>query len=97
MAELYATITNPRRVSQAYTSKDALEALQTVIASLTLLPTPADVVDRWQKLVRRVPVTGPDVFDVQLVATIQGNGVNRLYTYNRQDFESFSELELLTP
>ena len=86
-----------RLKSQAFSSQAALEALVAVTSSLTMLPMPADVTDRWMELVRRVPVRGRDIFDVQLVATMQGNGVNRIYTYNQRDFQSFSELELLTP
>ena len=40
---------------------------------------------------------GADVFDLQLVATMLANGVSRIYTFNGADFESFSELAVITP
>jgi predicted nucleic acid-binding protein len=61
------------------------------------LPVPFDVVDRWAALLRQHPVTGCQVFDAQLVATILRNGITRLYTFNRSDFEHFPGLEVLMP
>ena len=61
------------------------------------MPVPVDVVDRWTDLVRRHPVTGRKIFDVQLVATMLGNGVKKIYTFNVTDFEPFADIEVLVP
>jgi predicted nucleic acid-binding protein len=42
-------------------------------------------------------VTGGDVFDLQLAATMLANDVPRIYTFNREDFEVFPELAVVTP
>jgi predicted nucleic acid-binding protein len=99
LAEFYAVITNHRRVSAPFTSEEALTEIEKVQAlpGLTLLPVPLDVVNRWAALLRKHPVTGRQVFDAQLVATMLGNGMTRLYTFNRTDFEHFPGLEVLTP
>jgi len=44
------------------------------------------------QLLQRRPVTGGDVFDLQIVATMQANGIQRIYTFNTGDFEVFAEL-----
>ncbi len=49
------------------------------------------------EFLRRRPVSGGDVFDLQIVATMQANGIQRIYTFNADDFEVFSELAVLTP
>ena len=49
------------------------------------------------ELLRRHPVAGGDVFDLQIVATMQANGVQRIYTFNTDDFEVFPELTAVTP
>jgi predicted nucleic acid-binding protein len=49
------------------------------------------------QLLERRPVTGGDVFDLQIVATMQANGTERIYTFNADDFEVFSELTVLAP
>jgi hypothetical protein len=42
-------------------------------------------------------VTRGAVFDLQLAATMLGNGVGKIYTVNRSDFEPFEEIEVLEP
>jgi predicted nucleic acid-binding protein len=58
---------------------------------------PARAVDGWLDLLRRRPVTGGDVFDLQIIATMQANGIGRIYTFNVADFEAFPELSVITP
>jgi predicted nucleic acid-binding protein len=43
------------------------------------------------------PSPGANVFDLQIVATMQANGINRIYTFNSDDFTMFPELVVLTP
>jgi predicted nucleic acid-binding protein len=99
LAEFYAVVTNPRRVTEAKSPEVVLDAIANLIAmpGLTLLPFPLDLVSRWTALLRQHPVIGRKVFDVQLVATLLANGVKKLYTFNRADFEPFAEIEVLTP
>jgi hypothetical protein len=47
--------------------------------------------------VRRAPVAGAKVFDVQLVAVMLANGVDSIYTFNVADFQSFGAVRVLTP
>ncbi len=56
-----------------------------------------ETVQNWLALVRQEPVRAGRIFDVQLVATMLANGVRRIHTYNRSDFERFADLEVLTP
>jgi predicted nucleic acid-binding protein len=49
------------------------------------------------QLLQRHPVTGGSVFDLQIVATMQANGISRIYTFNGDDFKVFPELVVLTP
>jgi hypothetical protein len=99
LCEFYSIITNARRVTVARSPVDALHALSAVLAlpGIHVLPTPARAVIGWMDLLKRRPVTGGDVFDLQLVATMKANGVARIYTFNKADFEVFSELSVLTP
>ena len=99
LCEFYSIITNRRRIAAPYSSADAVEAISALLAlpGMQLLPTPAGAVARWMALLQRHPVTGGDVFDLQLVATMQANGVQRIYTYNTKDFEVFPELTVIAP
>lgn len=99
LAEFYAVVTDPRRVTAPQKPAEALNAIRQYLAmpSVRLLPVPEDVVTRWVKLVEDRPVTRGAVFDRQLAATMLGNGVTRIYTYNRPDFEVLEGIEVPTP
>ena len=97
LCEFYSVVTNPRRVTQARSTADALQAISGFLAFLHVLPIPARAVEGWMDLLRRRPVTGADVFDLQLVATMLANDVSRIYTFNGADFAAFPELAVIAP
>lgn len=99
VSEFYAVATNPRQMVEARKPHEVLEVIRILLElpGLTLLPTPPDVVTRWLELVNQRPVTGQKIFDVQLVATMLGNDVHRIYTFNTADFEAFEEIDTLKP
>jgi len=99
LCELYSVITNPRRVAVVSSPTEALSIISAMLAlpGLQVLPTPARAVAGWMRLVQRHPVAGANVFDLQIVATMQANGIDRIYTFNSDDFKVFSELVVLTP
>ena len=56
-----------------------------------------DIINRVLTLLQQHPqITRQDIFDSTLVATMQTNGVRRIYTYNRQHFTPFPDIEGLT-
>jgi predicted nucleic acid-binding protein len=97
LCEFYSTVTNARRVPKPRSPDDALAALSGLLVFLHVLPVPVHTVEGLLGLLRRHPVTGGDVFDLQIVATMKANGIQRIYTFNTEDFNVFSELEVLTP
>jgi toxin-antitoxin system PIN domain toxin len=99
LCEFYSIITNPRRISTPYSPTEALVAISALLSlpGIRVLPTPAQAVLGWMTLLKRHPVTGGDVFDLQLVATMQANDVHRIYTFNTRDFEVFPELTASVP
>jgi uncharacterized protein len=97
LCEFYAIVTNARRVAHPRTTADVLSAITGLLSFLHVLPLPADAVQGWMDLLRRRPVTGGDVFDLQIVATMQANAIQRIYTFNTDDFEPFAEISVVTP
>ncbi len=99
LCEFYSVVKIPRRVAVPRSPAEAIDAISALLAlpGIRVLPTPARAVVGWMELLRRHPVTGGDVFDLQLVATMQANGVYRIYTFNRGDFEMFPELTVAAP
>lgn len=99
LGELYAVITDPRRVAQALSAHDAMNVIDRLLSSpgIQLLPVPSDLVARWLGLLRQQPVTRGRAFDLFIVAAMQAHDVRRIYTYNRPDFAKFEGIEVLEP
>jgi predicted nucleic acid-binding protein len=97
LCEFYSIVTNGRRVPNPRSSADAVEVISDMLGFLNVLPVPVRAAQSWLDLLRRRPVTGGDVFDLQIVATMLANDVTRIYTYNIRDFEMFPELQVVTP
>ena len=99
LCECYSIITNPRRVSAPSSPAEALGIISALLAmpGIHVLPAPVRTVRGWMELLQRHPVTGADVFDLQLIATMKANNVQRIYTFNAADFEKFPELTVVVP
>lgn len=99
IAEFYATVTNPRRVTQPKSPADAIEAVEALLAmpGLVLLSAPIDVVNTLLHLLRANPVAAQEVFDAQLVAVMLCNGVTAISTFNDSDFRKFPGITISHP
>lgn len=97
LCEFYSIVTNSRRVPKPRSSADALTAISGMLLFLRVLPSPARAVTALMELLRRHPVTGGEVFDLQIVATMHANNIQRIYTFNAADFEAFPELMVVVP
>jgi predicted nucleic acid-binding protein len=97
ICEFYSVVTNPRRVAKPCSPAGALTAISSLLGFLRVLPVPAQTVQELIRLVRRRPVTAGDIFDLQILATMNVNGIHRIYTFNTADFAGFPEIALLTP
>jgi uncharacterized protein len=99
LTEFYAVVTHPRRISEPLSPEVAFDTITKTQAlpGMMTLPVPLQIVEIWGELVQRHAVIGQKVYDVQLVATMLGHGITRLYTYNRKDFTPFPVTSLLPP
>jgi predicted nucleic acid-binding protein len=68
LCEFYSIVTNARRVLKPRTSADALTAISDMPGFLRVLPVPVTAVDKLMALLRRRPVTGGEIFDLQAFA-----------------------------
>lgn len=99
LSEFYAIITDSKRVSNPRNQEEAVGEIEKYLNAKHLLkfyPEP-DVVDIMLELLRRYDIRRQEVFDAQLVAAMLSNGITRIYTFNRDHFSKFSEIEVLEP
>jgi predicted nucleic acid-binding protein len=97
LCEFYSVVTNRRRVLSPRSSQEAIQALSEFARVFRVLPTSPQSFDILADLLRRRPVTGSDIFDLQIVAAMIANGIHRIYNFNAADFQPFSELEVIVP
>jgi uncharacterized protein len=99
LCEFYSLITNPKRIAVASPAATAVQMIGDLLdlPGLAVLATPPQAVETLVELLRRHPVTGGRVFDLQIVATMLANRVHRIYTFNSGDFLKFPELAVVTP
>ena len=97
LCEFYSITTNSRRVLKPRSPAEALNAVSGLLNYLRILPISVIAVESLVDLLRRRPVKGGEIFDLQIVATMKANGVLSIYTFNTEDFAVFPELEVLTP
>jgi uncharacterized protein len=100
LLEFFAVTTNPRRVSNPRSPQEAMDEVEKYRAAGTIqkIFPGDDILERVQTLWHQHPqVTRQEIFDLHLVATMLTNGVTRIYTYNTQDFASYTEITVLTP
>ena len=97
LCEFYSIVTNARRVLKPRSSMDSLTAIADILGFIRVLPVPITAINEVMSLLHRRPVTGGEIFDLQIVATMKLNAVKRIYTFNTQDFGPFPEIESLIP
>jgi uncharacterized protein len=97
ICEFYSVVTNPRRVANPCSAAAAIAVISSLLGFLRVLPGPTHTVEELIRLLRRRPITDGDIFDLQILATMNVNGIPRIYTFNIADFASFPEIVPLTP
>jgi predicted nucleic acid-binding protein len=100
LMEFYAVITDSRRVSSPRSTEEAIAEVGKYAHSsriVTLHPSTA-ILTRVLSLLASYPqVARQTIFDLFITATMLDNGVNRIYTFNEQDFSLFTDIEVLRP
>ena len=97
--EFFAVVTDPRRVQNPRSQKEAAIEIERYYRSehlLKLYPGP-DLIRISLDLLKRYEVRKQEVFDLQLVATMLSNGINRIFTFNHDHFSKYKEIKALRP
>ena len=99
LCEFYSVITNPKRIAVAFSSADAVQTVVDLLElpGLKVLSAPAQAIAGLVELLKRHPVTGSSVFDLQIAAAMLANNIHRIYTFNAGDFQQFPELSVIIP
>ncbi|WP_193986331.1 hypothetical protein [[Phormidium] sp. LEGE 05292] len=56
-----------------------------------------EVFKQWLELLKTNTVTGATVFDLMHVATMMIYGIKSIYTFNVDDFNGITDMEIILP
>ena len=97
LAEFYSIVTNAQRVVKPLSPRKAREIIDVYLKTFPILRIKDTTTQKMVELAQKHKVTGQDIYDVQIVATMLENRVKRIYTVNDKDFRKFKEIEAINP
>ena len=102
LSEFFAFMTrrDGRGLEEPLASEDAGEEVRKYLDSehITLIyPIPTTWPLILDSFLPQQPVTGQDIHDLHIAATMLSNGITKIYTFNVKDFEPILGIEVLNP
>jgi predicted nucleic acid-binding protein len=99
LVEFWAVATRPNTSRGGFgMTLDAADGELTRLRSLFhLLEGAAGIADSWQRLVKQYQVSGKQVHDAHLVAAMQVYGLQKILTFNGDDFKRYPGTFVLNP
>jgi len=98
LGEFWNTLTRPAdRNGYGLTPSQADRRAHSIESRITLLPDTPDVHIEWRHLLVTYKVSGVQVHDARLVASMHVHEVKRILTFNTRDFARFTDIEAIHP
>jgi predicted nucleic acid-binding protein len=98
LGEFWNTMTRPaNRNGYGLSPEEAEVRVKDVETKFTLPPDTPDVHFEWRRLLVAHRISGVQVHDARLVATMHVHGVIRILTFNTKDFIRFKDIEAVHP
>jgi len=92
--EYLVVLTRGEVFEQQFTPEEALDELEAILPTFTLLDENEETASSLRDLIRRYQVRGKSVHDANIVASMLTYGITRLVTYNTGDFRRFEEITI---
>ncbi|WP_313959104.1 type II toxin-antitoxin system VapC family toxin [Umezakia ovalisporum] len=99
LAEFYSYVTNTSILATPLEPQEAIIRINRIcqMRHIKLLPTPSNIHEIWLKLLEERPVKDGQIFDLIHIAIMLANRINRIYTFNVNDFIWCTEIEVIEP
>jgi predicted nucleic acid-binding protein len=96
LREFFAVVTNPKYIKKPFPIERANDQIQIFHTDFEVLPVDYTIITKLIKLTEKYKITGQDVHDTAIVATMIHNNIHNVATYNKKDFEKFKEIRVIT-
>jgi predicted nucleic acid-binding protein len=98
LGEFWNSITRPAdRNGYGFSPEEADIRARDIEAAFDLLPDSPAVHQEWRRLLVEYRVSGVQVHDARLVASMHVHGVKSILTFNTEDFARFNQIEAVHP
>ncbi|MBI5233966.1 MAG: type II toxin-antitoxin system VapC family toxin [Deltaproteobacteria bacterium] len=99
LAEFYSIVTSKKRVTSPISPASAKEEIRKYlnaqgISKIYIKDTTPLLM---AKLAEEHKITGQDIYDVLLLATMMDNKIKGIYTANDKDFKKYAEIAVINP
>jgi predicted nucleic acid-binding protein len=99
LVEFWNVCTRPNEARGGFglTIEETNKRAKLIEKYLEILPDNQQIHTRWRQLVLKYKVSGVQVHDTRLVASMVVHGVTNILTFNTKDFSRFSEITPIHP
>lgn len=98
VAEFWTVATRPvEQNGLGWSHQQTFDEIARIEGFLSVLIESAEVYDEWKRLVVAKGVTGVQAHDARLVAAMKVYGIDRILTFNTQDFARYDDIEAIRP
>ncbi len=97
LREYQATLTRPQVYAEPPTTEIVIGSIQHYASFYHIAEDGLQVTEKLLQLVEQVSIGGKQIYDANIVATIQAYGIATLLTQNVDDFRRFSKLITVMP
>lgn len=91
--EYYVVVTRPQGENgYGISSEDAVAQIDNFRNIYTFIDDPVNLFTEWQQLIHRYDTIGKQAHDTRLVAFMQAQAIDRIYTMNAVDFNRYADI-----
>jgi predicted nucleic acid-binding protein len=89
--EFYVVATHPEKNNGfGLSAENANNEIENILETYTFLDNGVGMFQLWMKLIKQYNIIGKKAHDTRLVAFMQSNNIEKLYTLNKPDFVKFN-------
>lgn len=98
LLEAWVVPTRPSEVNGfGYSPQFAANGLSRIKQLFSVLPDTDDIYAEWERIVVAHQVRGKTAYDARLVAAMRVHGINRILTFNGEDFKRYDGILVIHP
>jgi len=96
LREFYAVVTNKKYLKNPLTPKQANEQIKFFVNTVNVLTVTENIFPLLAVISEKYNITGQQIHDVAIVATMLTSDIKTIYSFNIKDFKNIKEINLLT-